>query len=156
MCLRGIRGNGAGMKRTRLKQKTALKAKKGLNRVSKSAKKQAEKKADGLWAQAIKKRVGEWCMVCGKNRASQSHHIFSRKIKHMRHSLENGIALCAGCHTLNARCSAHGNPEAFRTFLIDMMGEKEYERLFMLSQLIKQPYDPYMNVIRLEAYLEDK
>ena len=134
-----------------MKRSGFRKKRKPINRVSKSPKKIAEREADALWRDAIKARDGEWCMKCKSRKANQAHHIFTRSIKHLRHDIENGIALCAYCHTLDKFGSAHKNPEGFRPFIIKHMGEDRYTRLYWRSQLLKQPYDPVMAVIVLKA-----
>lgn len=138
------------MKRTGFKKK-----RKPINKISKSAKRKAELEADDLWRDVIKARDGEWCVKCKSRKANQSHHIFTRSIKHLRHDLENGIALCSYCHTLDKLGSAHKNPEGFREFMLSYMGEDRYMRLYWRSQMQKQPYDPKMSAIALQALINE-
>ena len=129
-----------------------MKHRKRMNRKSKSPKKVAEKKADKLWSEYVRLSNGPYC-ACGCGRqANNAHHIFSRKIKHLRHDPANGIALNAYCHKFSLE-GPHQGPETFRLFLIKHLGEEEYQRLFISSQLLKQSYDPVMNGIGLEVLI---
>lgn len=128
---------------------------KPINKVSKSPKKIAQKDADKLWSEYIRARDGVWCSKCGKRKANQAHHIFTRSILSLRHDPENGIALCSFCHTLDKHGAAHKNPEAFREFLMRWMGEDRYKRLYYRSQMIKQNYDPRMNALALTELLKE-
>ena len=39
------------------------------------------------------------CIVCGRERAANAHHIFPRaRYRHLWFDLRNGAALCIGCH----------------------------------------------------------
>lgn len=132
----------------------ALKRHKPINKVSKSPKRKAELKADKLWSEYVKLLNGPWC-ACGCGRqANNAHHIHSRKIKHLRHDPANGIALNAYCHKFSLS-GPHQGPEVFREFLIKRMGEEEYQRLYISSQLQKQGYDPVINVIGLTELLKE-
>lgn len=87
--------------------------------------KKLEKECDGLWAELIKVLAGYHCKVCFSTKRLNSHHIFSRKHKGTRWLEENGICLCWAHH----KHLAHGEPEKFRDFLIEEMGETAYKML---------------------------
>lgn len=131
-----------------------MKRRKPINKVSKSAKRKSELKADKLWSKYVKliNPEGQYC-ACGCGRlATNSHHIFPSKIKHLRHDPANGIALNAYCHKFSLD-GPHQGPETFRAFLIKRIGGGEYQRLFISSQMQKQRYDPVMNAIGLEVLI---
>ena len=109
------------------------------------------KQADKLWSQAIRLRDKDICQKC-KRPGNNPHHIFTRSIKHMRHLISNGVCLCAGCHTLG-RESAHKGPEAFRDWLIEYLGEAEFEMLKRQSQMVIKP-DYNLSVLFLKDFIE--
>ena len=56
----------------------------------------------GAWMQAMKRRYGDRCMVCGWDKAPcDAHHIIA-KASGGQHSIENGVLLCPNCHRLVA------------------------------------------------------
>ena len=147
------------MKKSWIKRgKGFTKKRKPINRVSKSPKRQAEIEADDLWRDCIRKRDDMTCQYCGKkaveggsNVVIQAHHITTRANKKVRHSLDNGILLCRGCH----KFQAHGNPENFRDFLINRMGQESFDALKLRSNIARGKYDPKMNVIALRELLRE-
>lgn len=92
-------------------------------RNDKPSRKQLEKKLDILWSQKIKEKG--FCERCGRKENLQSAHIFSRKQRGTRWDLKNGVCFCAGCHIF----WSHQHPELFRDFVINKIGEKEFESL---------------------------
>ena len=76
-----------------------------------------------------------------------SHHIFSRAKKSVRWSLDNGICLCAGCHTFSSTFSAHKAPMEFHAWLVDYMGEEKLEEVKQRSnQFFRLTEEVYLNL----------
>lgn len=91
------------------------------------------KRLDEAWSVAIKLRDNHTCQKCGaKGVILNSHHIFSRSHKGTRWNLNNGVTLCAGCHTLN-NGSAHKDPEIFREWLLTFITQRDYDLLIWSS-----------------------
>lgn len=79
--------------------------------------------ADRAWSKAIKERDGMICRRCQKFDPSiHAHHIAPRSQRpDLRHSLGNGVCLCASCHTW-----CHHNPtEAVK---LGLLSAEKYER----------------------------
>jgi len=142
--------------------KKRLKSTTSLRSISKSARRAQELAADDLWRDCIRKRDKWTCQYCGKvNRdvlnsgklvVVQAHHIITRASKQVRHSMENGILLCSGCH----KFQAHGNPENFRDFLIEKwMGQERFDALKLRSNIKAGKYDAAMECIQLGALLAE-
>ncbi len=104
-------------------------------RKAKRVKKQSSKsyitrKLDKQWSEEVKKRAGYKCEYCNnEHKALNSHHIFSRSNKAVRHDLDNGICLCIGHHTFSVKFSAHKTPAEFIEWIKDYRGKEWYERL---------------------------
>ena len=75
-------------------------------------------KADRAWAVLVKQRAHGKCEVCRTNQNLQSHHLFDRSRKDMRHELRNGICLCAKHHKWNREISAHRGSVAFYSWFV--------------------------------------
>ena len=73
----------------------------------------------------------------GRGTAINVHHIFSRSNLSVRWYKPNGIALDAGCHTLNNN-SAHKNPIEFIEWLREVRGIKWYKDLRKKANEIKK------------------
>lgn len=86
-----------------------------------------EKKLDVKWSEKVRS-IGH-CEYCGKKENLNAHHIFSRNNKSVRWDLENGICLCAGCHTFSSRFSAHQTPTEFTQWLMKYKGMELLDRL---------------------------
>jgi hypothetical protein len=92
--------------------------------------KEVMKRLDDLWRIVVKEKVGYRCEYCGqKGKVLNSHHIFSRRHRGTRWDTRNGACLCSGHHQF----IAHGEPETFRKFLIDRMGQEAYDLLYVRS-----------------------
>lgn len=92
-----------------------------------------------LWSEAVKVRDGYKCIYCGKTSDEvrlNSHHVFSRRHNSVRYDLDNGITLCCGHHDLYP-FSAHQSP-AFTEWIIDYLGEKQYNELKERANQIKK------------------
>lgn len=69
------------------------------------------------WAEAVKKRDGYKCQVCGaKDKRLNSHHLIPKNFIKYRADITNGMTLCFGCHT-GGRYSAHKHPLWFARWL---------------------------------------
>ena len=64
-------------------------------------------RADKIWSARVLERDGYRCRRCGAIRYVQAHHVRSRQHWSTRWVLENGLALCRGCHF-----GAHNHVEA--------------------------------------------
>ena len=117
----------------------------------KTDRKKLEKELDDLWHQAVLKRDGYRCRICGSKDRLQTHHIFSRVRKTTRWDIDNGITLCAGHHYL-----AHRDPEKFRRFVIKIIGEEKYEKLYQKSLYVAKIIIKDLERIRdgLKEYLK--
>lgn len=71
-------------------------------------------KADHAWSQIITSQG--FCSVCGAGQVN-AHHLITRRVTATRHSLLNGICLCAKHHQFDPKLSAHGSPLAFAVWL---------------------------------------
>ena len=84
----------------------------------KISRKGLNKKLDKAWSDAIKRRANQRCEVCGKTDTLNSHHIVGRRNLATRWDIQNGVCLCAGCHTFKTQ-SAHQDPVWFTKWLED-------------------------------------
>ena len=102
------------------------------------SKKGIDKRLDDTWSLLVKLKAGNRCEVfnCRKMKQLNSHHIFTRRNKAVRWSLDNGIALCPSHHTLSSSFSAHGTPIKFTDFLKNYRGENYVELLTYKSNQI--------------------
>jgi|TARA_R100000501_G_C2615486_1_gene109172 hypothetical protein len=68
------------------------------------------------WRSALLER-DKCCQICGKEgKYMNAHHLIPKNFIKWRYDMDNGIILCAGCHTL-AKFSAHKNPLWFARWL---------------------------------------
>lgn len=96
--------------------------------------------ADKLWSKYVIERAKGVCEKCGrKYPRMHPHHIFTREIYHLRHSIENGVCLCFTCHTGSPRESAHQAPEQFREWLIKTRGNDWLEYMKARAQTTIKP-----------------
>jgi hypothetical protein len=81
------------------------------------------------WSLKVKEIAGFKCEKCGSTQYLNSHHIFGRKNKSVRHDVDNGCCLCAGHHKFKTDFSAHETPTLFTGWIIDKRGQEWYDRL---------------------------
>ncbi len=118
-----------------------------MRKVVKKVKKPNRKKlifeADKLWASIVKSRDGK-CIYCGSGRNLNAHHIFT-KARHgnLRWEPDNGVTLCAGCHTFGV----HINPAPYMLKIIEYVGNDVMERLRVIAQ--ERPSPLRLNDIQL-------
>ena len=89
--------------------------------MKKRRKKTALKKCDDEWKRQVKERAGWKCECCGKSKEQgyrlHTHHLIHRNRHFFRHNLNNGICLCARCHSFDSTFSAHCTPWTFDNWL---------------------------------------
>lgn len=103
-------------------------------------------KEDIAWSFAVRERDHWTCQRCGSryppkkpgDGSSRSGldaaHIFSRRLKSLRHDLENGVSLCTGCHL----SWAHYQPLEFREWVRIWMGHKKYDALMIRAKRVEK------------------
>jgi len=70
---------------------------------------------DKEWSRLVRERDEYKCQICGKqSKYVNAHHFIRRAILPTRLDIENGISLCAQCHTFNSNFSAHQTPAEFK------------------------------------------
>lgn len=94
-----------------------------------------DKQLDDIWALVIK--TGGRCEHCGKKTYLNAHHLFSRSCRVLRWEVDNGMCLCASCHSLSSIFSAHKSPLEFTFWLIEYKGKKFIDKLIEMK---KKPY----------------
>src|ERR1035437_10547988 len=53
------------------------------------------------WSLSVKARDGKNCMQCGGNERLHSHHLKAKsEYPELMYDLDNGITLCASCHSI--------------------------------------------------------
>jgi hypothetical protein len=97
------------------------------------------KVTDALWSSLVKLKAGNRCEKCGKTTNLNSHHVFTKRIASLRWNEYNGVCLCAGCHTLSSKFSAHLTPTEFTMWIIKRRGEEWYNMLLMGKNQIGKP-----------------
>jgi len=58
---------------------------------------------DEEWSKAVRERDNNMCRLVLPGclgRASESHHIFGRKLQFVRFDIDDGIAVCSRCHRM--------------------------------------------------------
>ena len=69
------------------------------------------------WRNKVLHRDCDCCQICGKEgKFLNCHHLIPANFNRYTYDTNNGIILCAGCHTL-ARFSAHKNPLWFTKWM---------------------------------------
>jgi len=94
-------------------------------KTKKKSKSYWKKKCDVRWSEIIRS-VGH-CEVCKhENRQLHAHHLISRAAIFFRHTIDNGICLCAHCHNFSLECSPHASPWAFEDWMALEKPEQYY------------------------------
>lgn len=95
--------------------------------------KKLKKKLDVLWSKLVKERAGNRCERCfSQAKRLNSHHLISRRYIGTRYSLQNGLAICVGCHFW-----FHANPIEASKWILEKRGEDWYNRLQLKKQVVK-------------------
>ena len=102
-----------------------------------SSKTYITKKLDAKWSLEVKKKAGFKCEFSGKTDFLNSHHIFSRSNRTVRHDLDNGVCLSSGHHTLSSEFSAHKTPVEYIEWIKEYRGLAWYKRLRRKARAIK-------------------
>lgn len=103
-----------------------------------NAPKASNKRTDDQWAREVKERAGFKCEYCGKKDNLNSHHIFSRSNRSVRWDLDNGVALCPGCHVFSDTFSAHKTPMEFTIWIKEKRGEEWYQNLRVKAKSVSK------------------
>ena len=102
-----------------------------------SSKGYIEAKQDKVWSKFVKDNAGYKCEYCGKEENLNSHHIFSKSNKAVRHDIDNGICLCVKHHVFGLKFSAHKAPAEFMEWVKEYRGLEWYERLRAKARKVK-------------------
>ena len=103
------------------------------------------RKLDALWAKLVKQKAGGKCEYCLETRREfkggpgiwlEAAHIVGRTYRATRWLLENGMALCSGCH----KAYDEHRPDELKIRRI-VIGEDKYERLCSMKQVIAKNQD---------------
>lgn len=125
-------------------------------KISKNLKQLLRKEADKLWWEAVIKKFGKRCVICGKP-AIDCHHFFPKRLyPAVRFEIDNGVPLCRGCHFAH---HFKGDPTIHKK-IIEQRGKKWYDRI---EKKAKEPRSSYLsiewykkNVESLKKYLENR
>jgi hypothetical protein len=97
---------------------------------AKPNKKKLDKALLDLWSDAVISRDNA-CRYCNNDSRLSGHHIRVKQHRATRYSIENGLTLCWPCHSLQKL-----QPELFHDRIIEIIGQREYNRLKALSGVI--------------------
>lgn len=86
--------------------------------------------ADIWFSKAVRLRDGH-CVRCGTDQTLQCMHIWGRRIKSVRWSMDNAVTGCAGCHRYFTE-----QPLAFADWLRGIYGDGHLDMLREKSQAI--------------------
>lgn len=101
-----------------------------------SSKSYITRQLDKEWSEAVKEMAGYKCEICGSKENLNSHHIFSRSNKAVRHDIDNSACLCAKHHVFDTRLSAHKAPAEFLEVMKEKRGEEWYNKLREKAKII--------------------
>jgi len=114
------------------------------------------KHLDDLFSKYIRRRAMQragGCERCGTAKLSykelQAAHFHSRRKHTTRWDERNAVGLCGGCHT-----HLDSHIDAKREFARKLLGDEEYERLYVLAEMTtkQSPIDYTL----IEIYLKQK
>jgi hypothetical protein len=88
------------------------------------------KDCDKLWSQCVRVR-DKTCRRCNSEDGLSAHHIIERTHRSVRFDLDNGIALCWRCHSLQKFAG-----QTFTGHVIEVIGWPEFQRLMEKSKHI--------------------
>ena len=113
-----------------------------------------EKRLDDLFSRFIRKRAMQrvgGCERCESRKRSykelQAAHFHSRRKHTTRWDIRNSAGLCGGCHQY-----LDSHIDAKREFAIKLLGEEEYERLYVLAEMNTKTSP--VDYILVELYLK--
>ena len=99
-------------------------------------------KLDKVWREKIKER-DIYCQVCGSSNTLNSHHVVGRRNRTLRWDLDNGILLCAGCHTFKTQ-SAHQNPRWFQEWFKKEFPNRDKHLKRYENKILKKEFEEIM------------
>jgi hypothetical protein len=105
-------------------------------------------KLDKLWREAIHSR-DKFCQVCHQTESRlNAHHVIGRRNQNLRWELQNGILLCAGCHTFKTT-SAHQDPLWFSEWFQQEYPERyEYITSNRVNLGLKYGFDYWKDLLK--------
>lgn len=116
---------------------------------------------DGLWSELVRRtaiRIKGGCRRCPRPnqvayKALQAAHLFPRAKHTVRWDPNAGAGLCGGCHRY-----IDSHAEAKVEFAKQILGEEEYERLYVLSNMTtkQSPIDYKLIEIELRELLKQE
>ena len=65
------------------------------------------------WANKVKDRDDRQCVICGKEKLLNAHHLIPKQVPEYKYQMRNGISLCPSHHRFSFILSAHQNPISF-------------------------------------------
>lgn len=93
--------------------------------------KKENRKKDKEWAQAVKLRDNNKCIICSDTVRLNAHHIIPREDKSFRWEIDNGLTLCPRHHRFSFSFSAHQSSFIFYKSILETKDKKEQlERLW--------------------------
>jgi hypothetical protein len=116
--------------------------------VRKASRKTLKSKADRLFSLIIRER-DKACRRCGTTESLQCAHIVSRRYHAVRWSLDNAIALCAGCHIYFTH-----RPIEWERAIEQWFGLIHYNRVKMVAMSYDKPDYEYV-VQELTKFWQD-
>lgn len=110
------------------------------------------KNADNKFSLWIRARDGK-CLRCNRTEMLQNSHFWARANSATRYSPENCITLCYPCHYGNKSYGwEYAKQGEYRNFMLNMLGEDEYENLYRLSQSTMKRSDAILGCMKLLGY----
>ncbi len=120
------------------KKKSVKLTKKKLKKIARLDKKKRLK----AWADTVRERDNNSCVVCGVHRGDlyinkkgktlkqviHAHHVFPKEITEFMYDVNNGISVCPKHHKYSTEISAHKNSLVFVLWLMKNR-RKQYEYL---------------------------
>ena len=97
-----------------------------------------QKKADPLWSKCVILIWGK-CAKCGTTNNLTAHHEIHRDNKANRYRLDNGMCLCANCHTFGS--GPHTAPDLWAKWLIEEYPKRAERKLLRKNDLLPLPRD---------------
>lgn len=114
------------------------------------------KQADELWSIAVKVKFNWKCAISNKTDNLEAHHLIRRGNWTHRWTVENGVCLNSGWHTLGSKISAHGATDVTERFRDWMRGYQPKQWLWFKEHRndpsIKPDIDELLEIVkRLEG-----
>jgi hypothetical protein len=109
--------------------------------------------ADELWAIAVKVKFGWKCAISHKTDNLEAHHLVRRGNYTHRWTVENGISLNSGWHTLGGKISAHGATDVtdrFRDWMIaNRPGQWDWFEQHRDDLSVKPKSDELLKIVKM-------